>query len=249
MQEIHMRLEKNQNSVKEELAGALGLKKEDDKRTALNRFKQRFRDAEAAALARFQGQEIVFNAAVDSGLPAMLDHVWAELQALDRKSASKDREPFLSTAVPLLVASRFEAAGNPARKDEIINLVEARVEAADPEVIANSARQLVNAGDLTGCTGQLNAAMNPHGTLHELALRLACRLVNQGKVADAISFCSSIKDAAIKEDGLFFTAALAARSGKGEAYWKAASGLGPSETTAVCAGLAVGFNSRPAQAK
>jgi hypothetical protein len=72
---------------------------------------------------------------------------------------------------------------------------------------------------------------------------VACRLVKQGKIVDAIAFCNRLKDQTIREDGLFLTAALAGRTGKGEEYWKSAIGLGLMETTAVCSGLVVGFNS------
>lgn len=240
MHERRAQLDKNQNGVQNELAKELGLKKEDDKRSALKRYKERFRDCENAAVTRFSGQATVLKAAATFGL---LDQVWEELQAIDRRPL-QEREPLLSTALPLFVAARFEEAGNHKRNVEITDVVQPRVDPSDPQVVEQSIEQHFKAGDLPGCIDQLNATMNPHGTLHEFALRVACRLVNQGRIADAISFCSRIKDQAIREDALYLTAALAARTGKGDEYWKSASGLAPMETTAVCSGLVIGFHSK-----
>ena len=239
MEERRVQLEKNQNGVENELSRELGVKKADDKRSALKRYKERFRDAHAAAVNRFQSLEIVLKAAVNFGL---LDQVWDELQAIERKRP-KDQDSLLSTALPLLLSAHYEEAGNQQKRDEILGIVQSRVDPANPDVVEQNADQQFKAGDLNGCVQQLNAAMNPHGTLHEFALRLACRLVNQGKVVEAISFCSRIKDQSTREDGLFLTSALAARSGKGEDYWKSATGLGPMETSCICSGLVVGLNS------
>ncbi|HEY2251061.1 MAG TPA: hypothetical protein VGH74_08365 [Planctomycetaceae bacterium] len=241
MEERRIQLEKNQNAVQAEISRELGLKKSDEQRSALKRYKERFRDAYAAAQSRFHGMKIVLKAAVNFGL---LDHVWDELQAIERKKA-RDQEPLLSTALPLLLAARYDESGNQQKKDEIIGIVQPRVIPNDPEVVEQTVEQLYKAGDLPGCLEQLNAAMSPHGDLHEFALRLACRLIKQGKVADAISFSSRIKDQMIREDGLFLTAALAARTGKGEEYWKSATGMGPMESSCVCSGLVIGLNTRP----
>ena len=247
MHERRAQLDKNPNGVQGELARELGLKKKDDITSALNRYKQRFRDAEAAAVQRFYGLVTIFESATKSGL---LDQVWDELQAIDRKSLL-EREPFLSTALPLLVAARFEVAGNSQKKEEIHGIVQQRIDPSDPQVVEQYAEQFFKASDLPGCLGQLNAAMTPKGILHETALRLACRLVSQGEVAEAISFCNRINDPTIREDGLFLTAALASRTGKGEAYWKAAGeqGLSPMESAAVCSGIVVGFGSHATDAK
>jgi hypothetical protein len=246
MQALRERLEKNQNGVRDELASAQGIKKSEDQRSALAQFKRRFNDAEAASLARFYGQLTVLKAAAKFG---MLDQVWDELQSLDRKSAAQDREPFLSTALPLFIAARYEEAGNVDKKDAIISLVEGRVDPSDPDVVEQSVEQFFKSGDLAGCINYLNASMTSHGTLHEFALRLACCLVKQGKVAEAIAFCHNLKDQAISEDGLFLTAALASRTGTGEQFWKAAGSqnLNAMEMTAICSGLVVGFNAHPSK--
>ena len=250
MQERRTQFENNQSSVQTTLARDLGLTKPDDKRNAIKRYKERLKDAEDAAVSRFHGQADVLEAAakfkpLEQG---RLDQIWEELQANERRRI-EDREPLLASALPLLVAARYEEAGDKGKRDEILELVQSRVDPANPDVVEQTAEQLLNAGDLKGCLEQLNSAMNPHGTLHEFALRVACRLVNQGKIAEAISFCSRIKDQAIREDGLLLTAALAARTGKGEEYWNSASGLGLMETSAVSCGLIIGFHSATPAAK
>jgi hypothetical protein len=250
MQERRAQFDGNQGAVQASLARDLGLKKDDDKRNAVKRYKERLKDAEDAAFTRFHGQAIILKAAANFEPleQVRLDQIWEELQANERRKI-EDREPLLASALPLLVAAKYEEAGDRSKKDEILELVQPKLDANNPDVIEQTVEQLLKTGDLTGSLEQLNAAMNPHGTLHEFALRVACRLVNQGKSAEAVSFCSRIKDQAIREDGLFLTAALAARTGKGENYWKPASGLGLMETSAVCCGLIIGFNSAMPAAK
>jgi hypothetical protein len=70
--------------------------------------------------------------------------------------------------------------------------------------------------------------------------------VNAGKFSEAIEFCSGFKIQALKDDGLFLIAALAARQGHASEFWEAASGLSRIEAAAVCAGLVVGLEAQSA---
>jgi hypothetical protein len=99
------------------------------------------------------------------------------------------------------------------------------------------------AGDYKAALQQLNATMVDTGVLHEVTLRLACRLVKAGKIKEAVQFVAGVKDIILKEDGLRLISALAAREGHADALEKqtAAMRLTPSETGNVNAGLVLGL--------
>lgn len=237
MQERARQLDKEPDKIRAELKKALALKKDDEVRRAFAQYRDKFNDVAAANRVLSFWQEVVLTAAAEFGL---LEQVWDELQVLDRKPIP-EREPLLSSSVPLFVAARFAAAGNDKKEAEITRAVESRINPADSQVVKQICEQMFHAGDYSGCAQRLNEAMTPTGILHEWALRLACRLVKAGKFSEAIAFCSAIKDPALKDDGLFLTAALASRAGHAVEYWKASSGLEPMESAAVCSGLVVGL--------
>jgi len=241
MQQRETQLEKDPNQIRAELKKALALKKDDEVRRAFSQYKEKFNDAAKASQFLNFWQEVVFTAAADFGL---FDQVWNELQVLDRKPIP-EREPLLSTAIPLVCAARYAAAGNEKKEAEITTAVESRTNPADPHVVRVVSEQLFNAGDYSGCAQRLADSMTATGILHEWTVRLACRLVNTGKYAEAIAFCNGLKDPALKDDSLFLTAALAARVGHAKEFWKASSGLGPMEASAICSGLVAGLNAQP----
>jgi hypothetical protein len=241
-QERRRQVDGDSNRVKEELARALAIKKEDEKRRALTQYKLKLSDVEAAATTRFQGEVVVLKAAANAGLH---DNVWRLLETYDRRPQKENQ--VIATFLSPLVAQRFAEAGDREKSDEITAAVESRIDPADPEVVKLLAERDFMSGNLTGCVNQLK--ITPHGHLHETVLRLACRLVVGGKISDAISFCNRIRDLSLREEGLYFTAALAARSGKGVEFWKLAKdqNLGAMETCAAAAGMIVGFNTEAAK--
>lgn len=234
------RLTQSDKKIDDEIKSTMGIKKPDDIRLIRTRYKEKCRDVATATAIRFFWQSVVFEAAAEFGL---LDRVWDELQKVDRKP-SEEREPFLDSALPMLVAARFAATGNDKKRDAIYTAIASRVSDTDPEVVKRVSENQFYIGDYADCIRRLDAAMTAEGVLHEWTLRLACRLVNQGKYSQAIEFCSKIKDTALSEDGLFLTAALAARLGHGDEFWKAASNLKAIEATAVCSGLVVGLKAQ-----
>jgi hypothetical protein len=233
-------LEKQSGKVREELARVMGLKNDDEKRQAFSQYREKLNDVALATTDAFRWQVVVLETATDLGL---LDRVWNQLQTLDRKPSVHEREPLLSTALPLLVAARFAAAGNQKKSAEIMRAVENRFDPADPQVVKQFSENQFNAGDYADCLQRLNDGMNSTGVLHESTLRLACRLVVSGNIPRAVEFCSGLRDPALRDDGLFLTAALAARLGKGTEFWKASAGLVQVDSAAACAGLVVGLKS------
>jgi hypothetical protein len=241
MQARLKQLEGEPGKIRAELKTVLGLKKDDDVRLYFNRYRDKCHEVAKATEARYFWAGVIFEAAAEFGL---LDQVWDQLQVLDRKR-DDEREPFFETAVPMLVAARFAKAGNEKKKDEIYKAVESRINPADPEIVKRVTEYMFDTGDISGCVQRLNDAMTAAGVLHEWTLRLACRLVKQGRITEAIAFCGGIKDTALREDGFFLTAALAARSGRAPEFWKASSGLVAMKSAAACSGLIVGLKGVP----
>jgi hypothetical protein len=233
---------KDPQRIRAELAKVLALKVEEEKRRALSRYSQKLTDVAEATNLRFFWQGAVLEAAVRFGL---LDQVWDELQVLDHKSSIHEREPLLSTALPLNVASRFAAVGNEKRAAEIRKAVEKRTDHDDLQVIQQNSEDLFEAGGYAECVRRLSAAMNSSGALQEWTARLACRLVKSGKISEAIAFSNGIRDTALRVDTMFLTAALAARTGHGPEFWKGIEHVGIVENAAACAGLVVGLKSLP----
>jgi hypothetical protein len=224
--------------IQNELKSEMGLKKQDEIRTAFNRYREKLKDVEKATEARYFWQGSVLEAAARFGL---LDQVWDQLQVLDRKQNISEREPFLTSAIPLIVAARYAALGNDRKREEIYKAVASTINSNDPQVVESYVEHQFLSGDFPGAVGRLNESMTAAGTLHETTLRLACRLVGSGKITEAIAFCSGIKDSALREDGLWLTAALAARSGHASEFVKASSGLATMEGAAANSGLVAGL--------
>ncbi len=238
-QERRRQVENDSNRVSTELKRAMALKKDDDIRRALTQYKLKLRDVEAAAASRFQAEIAILQAAVNFGL---VDEVWDVLETHDRKP-QKEHQPLIATFLSLLVAQRYAEAGDKAKSDEIISATESRIDPTDPEVVKLMAESDFKAGNLAGCSARLNAAITPNGHLHELVLRLASRLVANGKIAEAIVFCNRLDDLTLREESLYLIAAHAARLGTGVEFWKLAKdqNLGAMESSAVAAGVVVGF--------
>ena len=231
-------LEREPSRLQNELASEMGLKKEAEKRSAFNRYRERLKDVEKATEIRYVWELAVLEAAVRFGL---VDQVWDELQVLDRKPNVSEREPVLASALPLIVADRYAALGNARKRDEIHKAVANRVNAGDPRVAESQAASQFAAGDYSGAVARLNEGMTAAGTLHEATLRLACRLAANGKITETIAFCNGIKDSTLREDGLWLAAAIAARNGRAAAFAKASSGLATMESAAANSGLVAGL--------
>jgi hypothetical protein len=226
--------------VLKNMAAEMSLKG-NDRQIRYNQYKVKLdKQIEPASRQRLQWEAEVLEAAADFGL---LDQVWDELQVLDRKSDIHERQPLITTSVPLLVGTRFGEKGNEKRRKEIVDAALERVNPADPKVVMRVTEYLLKTGDVAGCLERLKAIMNPEGLMHEWALRLGCRLVNGGNYEQAVEFCRGLPDV-LRSDAFFLVAALAGRSGHAQEFWEAASsGLGAMDASAACAGLVVGMKS------
>jgi hypothetical protein len=98
---------------------------------------------------------------------------------------------------------------------------------------------------------QINTALSETGSapLQQPALRMACRLVKAGKIAEGVQFARGLREVLLREDALYTVAALASRQGQAADVWKlVSSGLGLTETASICAGIVTGL-AHPAAGK
>jgi hypothetical protein len=244
-EERRKQVEKDPNRVSAELKRSLGIKKDDEVRQALTKYKLKLSDIEGAAKIRYQAEIFVLRAAIDFG---MFKEVWAFLESYDQKPVL-ERQPLIATFLSPLIAHEFAAAGDRTSSEQVSAATEERVDPNVPEVIRLAVEREFDAGNFTACIDQLNAAINPNGHLHETVLRLVSRLAVKGKIAEAVSFSNGIRDPSLREESLYLTAVLAGRQGKEGEFWKLAKSqnLGPVESCAAAAGLIVGLKLEPAK--
>lgn len=238
------------DSVRAELKAALQLRTDDQIRRAVLQYRQKADEIVRASALRFLWQTDVLETAARLGLA---DQVWNEVELGQKRPDVDEREPFLASPIPFVVALQYAALGKDDRHEAI--LAAASAQSAGPEMIPRIRRILtqnaVDTGDAVAAVEMLNEVLTDSGTLHEWSLRLACRLVKAGEVTQAIGFLGKLRDTALREDGIALVTALAARTGHSAEVWKLASSkLSVSETAATCAGLVVGLSrAKAAEAK
>ncbi|MSR56822.1 MAG: hypothetical protein EXS05_04020 [Planctomycetaceae bacterium] len=232
------------DSIRAELKAALQLRTDDQIRRAVLQYRQKADEIKRASEHRFLCQTDVLETAARLGLA---DQVWNEVELSQKRPDADEREPFLASGVPIVVALQYTALGKDDRHEAVMAAASDQLEVAGPEMIPRIRRALtqnaVDTGDAVAAVEMIKEVLNDSGTLHEWALRLACRLVKAGEMTQAAEFLGKLRDPGLREDGLALVAALAARTGHSAEAWKIASSkLSVSETAATCAGLVVGLS-------
>jgi hypothetical protein len=227
-----------------ELKSALDLGSDDQVRRAFTQYKQRCRQLLEVANRRFQLQIAIYRQAAQWGL---LDPLWEELQARNTAADVNNREPFLTTSLPLLVADRYAAAGKAGPASEIRDAVQDLIP-TDPQArTEDETLSLVADGQVAEAVQKLNAGINDQGALQEWTLRLACRMVDQADLQPAVVLLDGLTEVLLKEEGLRLAAALAAARGQASQFRAIARDKtsAPTELISVSTGLMEGL-SRPA---
>lgn len=193
-------------------------------RQAIVRYKSACNELLNGAVQRFNSECDVLEAALRHGL---LDQVWTEMQVVAQKPELSDQVPYVASGLGLRVAMQFAAAGDAEMHKQIQSAAQAGV-LKMPEDVKRRAKipaieQAIAEGDITRATNQLDGSQADGGTLHELALRMACRLVHAGKLGDAYRLISGLRDPVIREDGSQLVSALAARLGQQNEVWEQAT--------------------------
>jgi hypothetical protein len=228
--------------IRVELKSALSLKTDDQVRRALQQYTDKCKELHRAAINRFNWQAEILEAVARQGLG---EEVWNEVQVAEARPDVGEREPFLASAVRIALADQFRAQKKSDLERKVSDAAGQPLQSPIPElrsrVIAAQAANSVAAGDIDGAVKRLNDSLSDSGRLHESSVVLACRLVKGGKIADAIRFSRALRDVVLREDAIFFTAALAARTGHADAAWELASKLKATEAAAAFSGIVAGL--------
>src|SRR5262249_10268183 len=138
------------DAIRDELTKAYRLKSNDEKRRSYSQYRQKLDELHRAAQNRFLWQTQLLEAATGAGL---LEPVWNEVQASDARADASEREPFLASAVPFVVASGFAAAGDKERAATIRKTAQAQSknQSADAKLRVGEILMLdaVDAGKIT----------------------------------------------------------------------------------------------------
>jgi hypothetical protein len=244
-QKILSESEKNKDKIENELKEAMRLKGVNERKLAVLKFQNSARNLHRAAVNRFNWEVALLIAAARAGL---IDQALNEVQGGESRPDEIERQPFLASAAPWVIANLLDAAGQKPRRDELLAAANGRAGQAIPEqkprIAQAQAERLVAAGEWNAGARLLNDFLGDSGTCHEFALRLACRLVKAGKPREAISFVRELKkDLGLREDGQYLISAYAARSGHSAVLWKSISQLPTAEptTAALYAGIVTGL--------
>ncbi|HTI52361.1 MAG TPA: hypothetical protein VL475_15465, partial [Planctomycetaceae bacterium] len=212
-------------------------------RRALQQYTDKCKELHRAAVNRFVWQAEILEATARLGLGEL---IWNELQVAEARPDVGEREPFLASAVPIVLANQFRSQKKPDLERKVSEAARKSLASARPElqarIVAAQTADAITAGDIDGAVKKLNESLPDTGRLHEWSLVLACRLVKSGKIAEAFKFASNLRDTVLREDALFFVATLAARSGHAETAWKLVSGLKLTESAAASAGIVTGLS-------
>lgn len=230
--------------IQKELKVARQLRSDEDARQALARYRTKCEELYGASLRRFFWQSDVLEAAVAAGL---LEQVWNEIQTLNKAENPVQRDPVLASSATVLVADAYGKSGKPAVQQTIRTAAQQALRSAPPEIQSRAAglliAQLVATGDIAEATKQFGELQNDTGALHELSLRLACRLVTAGKLAEAYALVSGLRDQALRDDGIYLVSALAGRLGKARDVWAYANAEGKPDFLPIAAGMVAGLSS------
>jgi hypothetical protein len=209
------------------LQNALGISTTDKLDIARRRYTRQCQKVNEAAQARFNLQETILTQAIEWGL---LDAVWKEIgEQAKADAASNEEEPYFDTALAVILADAYTSAGN----SELAQLVQTAVESHEVRAASKDARaarvlrhkreqgtwKYANGGDPRKAAAGVNSA--PVGDdaqkawKWEWSMRVACRLVNSDKTADALAFIRALKDPVQREDVYRLAAALATKRGDG----------------------------------
>lgn len=228
--------------VRAELKAELSLKTDDQVRRALQQYSDKCKELHRAAVNRFVWQAEILEAVARRGLA---EKIWNEVQVAEARPDLGEREPFLSSAVRIVLVNQFRAQEKPELERKVSEAEGQPPRSPIPElqarVIAAQTANSVAAGEIDSAVQQLNETLSGSGRLHEWALVLACRLVKSGKIAEAITLARGLRDVVLREDAIYFVSALAARTGHFETAWNLALKLKSTESAAACAGIVAGL--------
>jgi hypothetical protein len=213
------------DDARQQLQKLFNLETPEEARRKLVQFNAALRQVQQAAEFRFRLQCELLIAGLNQGL---LDEVAREMEAHVSAADPNDRERYLETAIPQLLAQKFATAGKAERRQAMVTLIgdtRPKPENMEP-LIRAEANALIAAGKVTEAAAVLNQHLRDDGALYLDALRLACRLTQDGKfeplTREFLGALGTNKEQELREDGLRLTAALAVLVNQEKTVFKAA---------------------------
>ena len=245
-------LDQGPAAARQKLRQTLSLDDEDSAARELNRFRQKLASLQPAAEVRFRKQEQLLLTALDWGIG---EPVWAEVQKRHNATDPNEQEPYLRSALPQLLAAKFQAAGKQQPLQEVETLLGRMRAVLGPTLpvdnrvplIKKQTAQLVAQGQPLEAGRLLASDPRDDGALELWTLQLACLQAQHGKYEAVLQLLTPLRDPSLREEALRLSAAFATREKHAEEVNTVAGTRGgfPLESAAIYAGLLDGL-SRPA---
>ena len=235
-------------AIESALANILDLRTDEQARIAANKYRKQCQDVLAGAKLRFDLQVQLLSQASQW---SQIEPIWNEISAKVKADDENQNEPYFSTSLPSILATRARATKNEALAKTIESAAGENSPADRFGVLQQETSQLVTDGKLaTAAAKKIDLYVGKNRDDSERAfqwvLQLACRLVKEKQVEQAFNLLAGLENPVWRETGLQLTAALAARNGLAASAWKFAADkskrLPATEQVALMYGLIVALS-------
>lgn len=213
--------EENEAGVKARLTQTLGV--EGNRQfLAFNRYRKQCTEIRDAADARFALQVALLRRAVEMGL---LSHVWDEVRSRDGQTDLSEREPYLETSLPGMVALHARSTGLTdlaAAVEGAVGSQQLRFDAVDRmERALDAALRAKKYADAAAVLSayERTAGIDPYPAQRQ-AVRAVGRLVAGREYAGALEFITALTNPLTREDAWWLIAAASVRDGEHSVVWR-----------------------------
>jgi len=196
-------------AVRNELRVALKLRNDNEARGPFEKYRQNCRKLLKEATSRFALQVEILNSAIDWDDPADL---WKDVSQRATEGDSARKEPYFTTLVPWKLYVKSEQSGN---KELAGTIYQAAKSNASPAAFLEVAiHQGIGKLEPRELIKQIEGVKDVERPDRErVILDGASRLLNAGKLDDALNFVRLFNDQVLREEVLQWTTALACRLG------------------------------------
>lgn len=231
------------SGLRDRLKAELELRTDDDARLAMGEYRRALTDLEQAAKLRFDLQVAILQRAAWLGLE---DAVWRIVAAGHTSEDPATQEPLLNSRVANWLAERFQSTGN---SRDLQQMTAARSTAGMPALVRPhelAVREQLAAGNLAEAW---KLATDPAVSQPERESWILRGIIEQAlkdAPLDATwKLVSPLSDVSLREQGVEWTAWMAARRGAGTAAWSHHKSLiSATEIMALSRGLIAGLQDR-----
>lgn len=232
--------------IQNQLQQALSLPSADRARIAANRYQKNLDALHQAARKRMQLEAALLSEAANWNLGEPL---WKEISSRSQAADPNEKENWFDTAVPWILAERLRAAGLSEQAQPVEAAIQGvRSTAGSEELLRQRTAALATSGNVKQAAALIERSDWSETERNRWALRLACRLVRDGKPEAAVQLVAAFgRDPLFREDAYDMVAAQATRAGHGSKVWELAqtAGFRPTEKIAYLRGFVVGVERAP----